>query len=80
MSDSDEEELYLHYLLVLLVLLVRRRRRRRKQQFNNKNKKIKQWVRDIFTRRDELGEYSNMVQEGDINHNYYNWRKNFQDN
>ena len=60
MSDSDEEELYLHYLLVLLV---RRRRRRRKQQFNNKNKKRKQWVRDIFTRRDELGEYSNLVQE-----------------
>lgn len=51
----DEEELY----LIMLNLLLKRKKRRRQ----NKNIKKRKWVRDIFLKRDNLSEYSNLVQE-----------------
>ena len=52
---ADEEE------ILLLLLLLRRRRRRREQKRVNRKRSC--WVRDIFQKRKEQGDFHNLVQE-----------------
>lgn len=59
-SDEVEENDFFPDALLLLIIL-RRRRRRRLQLKKRKPKRF--WVRDIYLRRKELGEYYNLVKE-----------------
>ena len=56
MDDCVEEEL-------LLVLLLRRRRKKRVEITNALRSKPRFWIRDIFLKREELGEFHRLVQE-----------------
>ena len=57
-DDSFEEE------ILLLFLLRRRRKRRAKKQLNKQKRSAPRfWVRSIFKKRDQLGEYHRLVQE-----------------
>ena len=47
--------------MLLLVPLLRRRRRRREGAIDEKSKRV--WVREIFRRRKEQGEFHNLVRE-----------------
>ena len=58
-TEEGENDSYFNALLLLIIL--RRRRRRRLQSKKRKPKRF--WVRDIYLRRKELGEYYNLVRE-----------------
>ena len=49
---------------ILLMLLLRRRRHRRIHDQSEKKRKIRRWwIRNIFKKRKELGEYHRLFQE-----------------
>ena len=48
---------------ILLLILLRRRRRLRNSKQNVRPKERKSWVRDIFKKRQEFGDYHQLVQE-----------------
>ena len=50
-------------ILAAVMLLLRRRRRRRRRRLAALPNTPKFWVRDIFLRREELGEFHTLVQE-----------------
>ena len=54
MDDLEEE---------LLLLLLLRRRRRKQKNLSKVCAKRRFWVRSIFTRRQELGEYNQLISE-----------------
>ena len=51
-SSSDEEEMF-------MMMLIMRQRKRRKEQKKNRKKRF--WVRRIFKRRNQLGEYHQLL-------------------
>ena len=56
MDDSDEDEL-------LLLFLLRRRRKRRTLRRKLTRAPPRFWVRNIFQKREQLGEYHRLIQE-----------------
>ena len=48
---------------LLLLIILRRRRRREKTEERKKKKKKRFWVRDIFKKRMELGDYHRLFLE-----------------
>ena len=59
---------------ILLMLLLRRRRRRISEVQSKSRRKRKAWVRDIFTKRKELGEYHRLFQELKLSDREYFFR------
>ena len=58
-TEEGENDFYSNTLLLLIIL----RRRRRRHLHSKKRKPKRFWVRDIYLRRKELGEYYNLVRE-----------------
>ena len=54
-SDFDEE--------VMLYLILRRRRRKRRKKKTKQVVPRRFWVRSVFIKREEYGEYHRLVQE-----------------
>ena len=51
------------YLLAAFILLLRRRRRRRQRRLSVKPTVPEFWVREIFAKREQLGEFHTLVKE-----------------
>ena len=59
----DEENFNENLLLLLFLLLKVRKLRKSKCKKNNRRRLSKFWVRNIFKKREELGEYHHLIQE-----------------
>ena len=61
--------------LFLVILLKRHRRRRRRLKATSKTKRQKKyWMRNIFQKRDELGDYHHLVQGRKLGDREYYFR------
>ena len=61
--NSDLDNDLLEEKLILLLLYKNRRRRRAQRAFRRRRAKPRFWVRQIFNKRKELGEYHRLIQE-----------------
>jgi len=59
---------------LLLLMLIRRRRRRSEGKEKKKWRKKRFWIREIFLRRKELGEYHRLFQELKVSDREYFFR------
>ena len=70
----DEEYFYENLLLLLFLLLKVRKLRKSKCKENIRRRPPKIWVRNIFKKREEFGEYHHLIQEMSINDKEYFFR------
>ena len=61
--NSDLDNDLLEEKLLLQPLYKNRRRRRAQRVFRRRRAKPRFWVRQIFNKREELGEYHSLIQE-----------------
>ena len=72
--NMDEEYFDESLLLLLFLLLKVRKLRKSKCKENICHRPPKFWVRNIFKKREELGEYHHLIQEMSINDREYFFR------